>query len=66
MSDTYYIKKVEKANVDQTITKVAFHLQEARKHLNALSTQALADEIELTKQGLQRRVDVYKKEINRG
>ena len=67
MSDALYIKQSDKANADKAITKVAYHLQEARKHLNALSTQEIANEIGITKQGLQLRINVYKdKEAKRG
>lgn len=62
-NQTKYIKKAEKSNIEMALTKAAYHTQRARWHLDQISTAKLAEEVQLTKQGLQARVKVYEKEV---
>lgn len=60
-----YLKKADKANIEKALTITGYHAQEARKHLSALSPEALGELIGLTKHGFQKRINKYKEEVEK-
>jgi len=63
-STAVYTKKADKANLDKAFTKVAYHVQQARFHLDQISTTELALELGLkSRQSLQARINAYKEEV---
>ena len=63
-SDVLYTLEEENAKLRKAFTRVAYHTQRARFHLDQISTTELAKEIGLSKrQSLQQRINVYKKEV---
>jgi hypothetical protein len=59
-----YSLQEENTKLKKAFTKVAYHVQEARYHLDQISTTELAGYASLkSRQSLQARIDNYKKEV---
>ena len=63
-SDVLYNLEKENAKLKKAFTKVAYHTQEARFHLDQISTQQLAEAVGLkNRQTMQQRIDDLKQEV---